>query len=59
MAIYDHRYGELSYFRVFRAWGGKEHQEYIRIKRSRDAAYAKAKEIDARFAKAQKAYGRI
>jgi len=57
MAIYDHQYGELSYFRVFRAWGGKEHQEYIRIKRSRDAAYTKAKEIDARFAKAQKAYG--
>jgi hypothetical protein len=57
MAIYDHQYGELSYFRVFRAWGGKEHQEYVRIKRSRKAAYAKAQEIDARFAKAQKAYG--
>lgn len=57
MAIYDHQYGELSYFRVFRAWGGKEHQEYVRIKRSRKAAYAKAEEIDARFAKAQKAYG--
>jgi hypothetical protein len=57
MAIYDHQYGDLSYFRVFRAWGGKEHQEYVRIKRSRKAAYAKAQEIDARFAKAQKAYG--
>ncbi|KZY28731.1 hypothetical protein A3752_07980 [Oleiphilus sp. HI0081] len=57
MAIYDHQYGELSYFRVFRAWGGKEHQEYVRIKRSRKAAYSKAQEIDARFAKAQKAYG--
>ncbi len=56
MAIYDHQYGELSYYRVFRAWGGKEHQEYVRIKRSKKAAYAKAKEIDARFAKAQKAY---
>ncbi|PJF38964.1 MAG: hypothetical protein CUN55_15735, partial [Phototrophicales bacterium] len=56
MAIYDHQYGELSYFRVFRAWGGKEHQEYVRIKRSRKAAYAKALEIDARLAKAQKAY---
>jgi len=57
MAIYDHQYGELSYFRVFRAWGGKEHQEYVRIKRSRKAALAKAEEIDARFAKAQKAFG--
>ncbi len=57
MAIYDHHYGELSYFRVFRAWGGKEHQEYVRIKRSRKAAYTKAQEIDARFAKAQKTYG--
>jgi len=56
MAIYDHKYGELSYFRVFRAWGGEEHQEYVRIKRSRKAAHTKAKEIDARFEKAQKAY---
>jgi len=56
MAIYDHKYGELSYFRVFRAWGGEEHQEYVRIKRSRNAAYTKAKEIDARFERAQKAY---
>jgi len=56
MAIYDHKYGDLSYFRVFRAWGGEEHQEYVRIKRSRNAAYAKAKEIDARFEKAQKSY---
>jgi len=57
MAIYDHKYGELSYFRVFRAWGGKEYQEYVRIKRSRKAAMAKAMEIDARLAKKQRAYG--
>lgn len=56
MAIYDHKYGELLYFRVFRAWGGEEHQEYVRIKRSRNAAYTKAKEIDVRFEKAQKMY---
>ena len=56
MAIYDHQYGDLSYFRVFRAWGGQEYQEYVRIKRSRDAAYKKAQEIDARLAKAQKNY---
>jgi hypothetical protein len=41
---------------VFRAWGGKEYQEYVRIKRSRKAAKAKAMEIDARLAKAQRAY---
>lgn len=56
MAIYDHHYGDLSYFRVFRAWGGQEYQEYVRIKRSRNAAYKKAQEIDARLAKAQKAF---
>jgi hypothetical protein len=56
MAIYDHQYGDLSYYRVFRAWGGEEYQEYVRIKRSRDAAYKKALEIDARLARAQKAF---
>jgi|TARA_R110002049_G_scaffold5290_7_gene37146 hypothetical protein len=56
MAIYNHQYGDLSYYRVFRAWGGQEHQEYIRIKRSRDAAYKKALEVDERLAKAQKAF---
>lgn len=56
MAIYDHKYGDLSYFRVFRAWGGQEYQEYVRIKRSRDAAYKKAQEIDTRLAKQQQAY---
>lgn len=56
MAIYDHQYGDLSYYRVFRAWGGQEHQEYVRIKRSKHAAHKKALEIDARLAKAQKAF---
>tara|TARA_R110001592_G_scaffold66617_2_gene204600 strand:- start:43540 stop:44187 length:648 start_codon:yes stop_codon:yes gene_type:complete len=56
MAIYDHQYGDLSYYRVFRAWGGQEHQEYVRIKRSKEAAYKKALEIDARLAKAQKTF---
>jgi|GEM_PF-1046261 len=56
MAIYDHKYGELPYFRVFRAWGGKEHQEYVRIKRSRDAAYKKAIKIDQELAKRQRAH---
>lgn len=56
MAIYDHKYGDLSYFRVYRSWGGKEHQEYVRIKEGRKAAYAKAKEIDDRLAAEQKAY---
>ena len=56
MAIYDHQYGDLSYYRVFRAWGGQEYQEYVRIKRSKEAALKKTQEIDARLAKAQKAY---
>ncbi len=56
MAIYDHKYGDLPYFRVFRAWGGKEYQEYVRIKRNRDAAYKKALEIDEKLAQRQRAY---
>lgn len=56
MAIYDHKYGDLPYYRVFRAWGGTEYQEYVRIKRSRKAAYAKAQAIDEKLAQRQKAY---
>jgi len=56
MAIYDHKYGDLPYLRVYRSWGGKEYQEYVRIKRSRKAAYAKAQEIDARLAAEQKEF---
>ena len=56
MAIYDHKYGDLPYYRVFRAWGGTEYQEYVRIKRSRDAAYKKAVAIDEKLAQRQKAY---
>ncbi|WP_250656079.1 hypothetical protein [Alkalimarinus coralli] len=56
MAIYDHKYGDLPYYRVFRAWGGTEYQEYVRIKRSRKAAYSKAKAIDEKLAQRQKAY---
>ncbi len=56
MAIYDHKYGDLSYYRVFRAWGGKEYQEYVRIRKSKQAAYAKAKKIDERLAKQQQAF---
>lgn len=56
MAIYDHKYGELPYFRVYRSWGGKEYQEYVRIKRSRNKAYAEAKAIDERMAREQRAY---
>ena len=56
MAIYDHKYGELPYYRVYRSWGGKEYQEYVRIKGSKKAAYTKAKEIDERLAKEQLEY---
>lgn len=58
MAIYDHQYGELPYYRVFRAWGGKEYQEYVRIKGSKKAALAKAKKIDERMAREQEKYHR-
>ncbi len=58
MAIYDHKYGDLSYYRVFRAWGGKEYQEYVRIKDDPKAAYAEAKQIDQRLAREQLAYAR-
>lgn len=49
MAIYDHQYGGLDYLRVYRSWGGKEFQEYIRIKDSRAEAMKLAKEIEARL----------
>lgn len=58
MAIYDHKYGELSYYRVFRAWGGQEHQEYVRIKDDPKAAYAEAKAIDEKLAAQQLAHAR-
>ena len=62
MAIYDHKYGELSYYRVYRSWGGKEYQEYVRIKdrkkASKAAAYAEAQAIDERLAAEQQAYAK-
>lgn len=59
MAIYDHQYGGLEYFRVYRAWGGKEYQEYVRIKKSRSAAYKKAQAIDAKLEKTYQVFLRI
>lgn len=56
MAIYDHKYGELPYFRVYRTWGGKEYQEYVRIQDDRSAAYAQAQAIDTDLAAKQKQY---
>lgn len=54
MAVYDHNYGELAYFRVYRTWGGKEYQEYVRIQDDRELAYMKAKAIDDALAIKQK-----
>jgi len=54
MAIYDHKYGELAYFRVYRTWGGKEYQEYVRIQDDRELAHTKAKAIDDALALKQK-----
>ena len=56
MAIYEHHFNELPYYRIFRAWGGTEYQEYVRIKRSKKAAYKKAEIIDERLSKRQRAY---
>ena len=56
MGISENYYHDLLYYRVYRAWGGKEFQEYVRIKRSKPAAYKKAELIDKRLAKGQKAY---
>jgi hypothetical protein len=49
----------LDYFRIYRAWGGKEYQEYVRIKKSRSAAYKKAQAIDAKLDKAYQVFLRI
>ena len=56
MGIYENDYHDLRYYRVYRSWGGKEYQEYVRIRRSEKAAYKKALAIDNRLAKCQKAY---
>lgn len=48
--------GDRKYFRVTRAWGGKEYQDYVRIKRSESKAYAEAQEIDNKLKVRQAAY---
>jgi len=52
------RDGTREYFRITRAWGGKEHQDYVRIENDndRDRAYAKAQEIDDKLKTGQTAY---
>jgi hypothetical protein len=59
VAIYDHKYGGLDYFRIYRAWGGKEYQEYVRIKKSRTSAYKKAQAIDSKLEKAYQLFLRM
>jgi len=56
MPIYDHKYGGLDYFRVYRSWGGKEHQEYIRIGSDRKAARREAQAIEKRLTEQYEQY---
>ncbi|KZZ72102.1 hypothetical protein A3765_13475 [Oleiphilus sp. HI0130] len=49
MPIYDHKYGGLDYFRVYRSWAGKEYQEYVRIGDNREAARREAEKIEKRL----------
>lgn len=56
MAITEHIVNQTPYYRIYRAWGRNEHQEYVRIKRSKAVAYKKALIIDERLATGQKAY---
>lgn len=44
------------YFRITRTWGGVEHQRYVRIRRSEQAALRKAQAIDRELAQRQRAY---
>jgi len=56
--IYDHKYGGLDYFRVYRSWGGQEFQEYVRIGEDKDAARKEAEAIETRFAQEYEVYQR-
>jgi len=56
MPIYDHNYGGLDYFRVYRSWGGKEYQEYVRIGDDRKQARRRAEEIEQRLAEEHEVY---
>ena len=56
MAITEHVVNNKNYFRIYRAWGRNVHQEYVRIKRSKQAAYTKALIIDERLERGQRAY---
>lgn len=46
MPIYDHSYGGLEYFRVYRSWAGQEFQEYVRIGENREQARKEAEQIE-------------
>lgn len=59
MPIYDHKYGGLDYFRVYRAWGGNEFQEYVRIGEDRSAALKKAEQIESAFEQQYQDYQQV
>ena len=56
MSITLFKDGTREYFRITRAWDGKEHQDYVRIEKNREKAYQKALEIDNRLKKGQDAF---
>lgn len=54
--IKAHSWEGIDYWRVYRAWGGKEYQRYIRWGKDKDAALEEAKKIDENLAQRQRAY---
>jgi len=58
MPIYDHKYGGLDYFRVYRSWDGKEFQEYVRIGDDRAKALEEAQKIEAAYQSQYESYQR-
>ena len=56
MSITLFKDGTREYYRITRAWGGNEHQDYVRIENDPAKAYEKALEIDNRLKTAQNAF---
>lgn len=55
MGITLHQDGDREYYRVTKAWNGKEIQKYIRIGRNRDAALRRARQVEESLAQRQRA----
>jgi hypothetical protein len=55
MGITLHQDGDRQYYRITKAWNGKEVQQYVRIGRNRDAAWRKAQQVEEGLAQRQRA----